>query len=354
MKNTIIPEFYGQRELLNKMINQKISDMRSYFKDAGIDETRVQIEAMRELDIIAECEMCGPYFWLAQAIDRISYISPFDILTCGTGNETVIANLLGFTGKAGMLGRIKKTVYRDGYYSQIYYGPIDARQDFNPFNLRLSSRAYRKLIGALSDVLLMADNYSEFAGLDLADFETQRKLNLYISEYPKLDKLTELYHNSAYCTDLIVRSDDKYVLDVICKRTEPEYAMNICEDIKDGVVSYVHPRNREELSYAAGLSMILSNPEYITNTIEYTLEVIEQEMSDIIRDESWMKENQVFLEDYLKDYIDGASGEKFIEMRKACLKSQVFPKSHIDKFIELEWMYACFKLGAELDYMIEE
>lgn len=353
MENTLIPEFYGQRELLRQMIDRKIDNMKFDLRDAGIDETRVQMEAIRELDIIAECKLCGYYFWLAQVIERIKVSNPFDIVTLGTGNGTVLANLFGFTGKAGMLDRLKKAAYHDGYYSQIYYGPIDARLDFTPFNLRLSSEAYGKLVKALSEVIMLADNHMDFEGIDLSDFETQRNLKLYISESTELDELTELYHHSSYDVDRLLKSNDKCVLDLICKRSDPEYSLHFCKNIKDGVINYLKPQNRDDFSYAAGLNIILEGFAYIVDKEEFARDVIENRMSYSFQEESWMEEGKVFCEDYLKDYIDGCSGEKFMAIRRECLKNQVFPKAHIDKFVELEWLYACFKLEADLNYMFE-
>lgn len=328
------PIFENQKEKLWSRIIYIIGMIKNtLFEKYGIREDRLLEKASEEFEIIENEGMVGLYYLMAKSLHDAGVVHLSEIVTYGAGNASVICNLLGLSGGLGAIKRIAYTL-NGTYFTELFYGPSDARLSFNPTNVRMSRVVYKRFIEAFIDNLKNAINTDIYMGVDFKSFDTQRKFGLYFLEDDNLDKLA--YLSIRYPGDVHgLIEDDEDILNLICNRdNNNRYEYKIIPESYYNVITKVAPRDKEELSYAIAIATILSKPDHLITHIDRNL------YSNHGRNPFTDSYMRVFAEDYLKEYIDGSHGVSFMRQRKICMMNQIFNKAHIDRMVDSEWLYA--------------
>lgn len=330
---TFRPIFKEQEELWNYILHS--IDMIADTMENNYEITKEELIHMveNEYKIIEHQNLIGLYYLIKKSFDKIKPIAPTETVTYGAGNSSLICNLLGLSGGAGATTRIAK-IMQGVYLPEIYYGPADTRLDFNPTNIRMSNILYKRFIEQfIHNLSSYAENSDDYAKYDFTDFETLRNLELYFTPYDLLDELCYLEIRCPLSSHVLLE-DNEHILDIICQRNtiNKEYSFKILPEEYHEVISLVKPNTKEELSYAVAIATIVSKPDHLITHIDTNLY---NHQGRNRFDNSLMR---VFAEDYLND----KKGERFIKQRTLCQQNQIFPKCHIDRMIDLEWLFCSY------------
>lgn len=323
--NVDFPRFNGQEELLFSMIEEKTPSFIRDYCDESIPESVIIEQIKKEYQCIVNSGTAGIYYLLTEVFDEEA-VDRSEIIAYGTSGGAVIPNLLGLTG-VGVEKRIRGIFSsQPKYYPELYYGLGDATLDANPSNIRISCKRFYEVILKIGHLLKESENYRDINPITMFEHEVLSGMGIYLSNYyeimvsdletilgyknrciPSYDSETmDLFYYGSY--NNFDTYDDDFTFKVQIPFINEKMKHMICN---------IHPKSLDEISKAVSMSLMT---------------------------EDFYLGNIYFREEILSKAIDNGNSDLFNELRKECIRKQIFPRVHIDSIVETCWRMAYYQV----------
>ena len=323
--NTVYPKFSNECSLLYELILEKMTMFLDKYVPVNIARTRVIDQINKEFKYIVDSGIAGLYYLITKTFDD-AYVDRTEIITYGSSSGAVIPNLLELTG-VGVGKRIRGIFAEQPiYFPELFYGLKPGQLEPNPCNIRISEKAYHRVIRSIYELLKESENYSDISLRDLYDRNILTGMGLYISANDEL-MLSDLESLIGYRHSCIP-TYDKETMDIFyygAYNSFDTYDDDFSFKVQIPIIDW---RLSRKISEAGPLS----------------LEDISKAISAVVMKNDYYLGNAYFREEYLYDCIKNSDIEMFEELRDLCIEEQIFPRVHIDSLVEICWQMAYYQV----------